>query len=129
MNIKDKARFYSEIKRVLTDDGVLIYYDIFKKGDGNINFPVPWANNSTVSFLANTYTIDTHLADLDFTKLITIDQTYKAKEFLDRLFEKIKKNGPPKLGLNVLMGDATKVKLTNILSGLKEDKLELQSGV
>ena len=129
MNIENKAQFYSEINRVLTENGVLIYYDIFKKGDGGINFPVPWANNSTVSFLANTFTIDTHLVDLDFTKLTTIDQTFKAKEFLNGLFERIKNDGPPKLGLNVLMGEQTKEKLGNIFKGLKEDKLELQSGI
>jgi ubiquinone/menaquinone biosynthesis C-methylase UbiE len=28
MNIEDKAKFYSEIKRVLNDEGAIVYYDI-----------------------------------------------------------------------------------------------------
>ena len=29
MNISDKAKFYSEINRVLSDSGTFVYYDIF----------------------------------------------------------------------------------------------------
>ena len=31
MNISDKAKFYSEINRVLSDRGTFVYYDIFQK--------------------------------------------------------------------------------------------------
>jgi len=129
MNIHDKTKFYSEIKRVLTDKGILIYYDIFMKDKEDVDYPVPWANDSSVSFLETITTMDNLLKDLDFTKLQTTDQTYKAIQFLKNLFEKIKMNGPPKLGLNVLMGDSTKEKLSNILKGLEENKIVLQSGI
>ncbi len=54
MNISDKAKFYSEINRVLTDKGKLIYYDIFRKNGEDVNYPVPWANDASVSFLGTT---------------------------------------------------------------------------
>ncbi len=129
MNIEDKARFYSEIKRVLTGQGVFIYYDILKKGDEDIDYPVPWANDISVSFLGTFSTMDSILKDLGFTNLQTINQTNKATRFLVNSFEKIKMNGLPKLGLNVLMGDSTKIKLVNILKGLEENKIVLQSGI
>ncbi len=129
MNINDKTRFYSEIKRVLTDKGILIYYDIFKKDKEDVDYPVPWADYPSVSFLNTITVMDKILKDLGFTKMQTTDQTYKAIQFLKSLFEKIKKDGPPKLGLNVLMGDSTKVKLGNILKGLEENKIVLQSGI
>lgn len=129
MNISDKAKFYSEIKRVLTDKGTLIYYDVFKKDNEDVDYPVPWANDASVSFLGTISTMNNLLKNLEFTKLQTTDQTYKATQFLISLFEKIKKNGPPKLGLNVLMGDSTKEKLNNILKGLEENKIVLQSGI
>ena len=73
--------------------------------------------------------MDIILLNLGLSKNITKDQTSLAKEFLYNLFEKIKRNGPPKLGLNVLMGSSTKEKLGNILKGLEENKIELQSGI
>ena len=129
MNIEDKSRFYSEIKRVLKDNGVFIYYDIFRLNGKDVNYPVPWANDASISFLATTTEMDKILRGLGFTKSKSTDQTYKATQFLIGLFEKVKKNGLPKLGLNVLMGDATKEKLGNILKGLEEEKIALQSGV
>lgn len=129
MNIQDKGRFYSEIARVLTGSGILIYYDIFRKGTGDVNYPVPWANDASISFLGTPANMDTILRDLGFTAVNATDQTLQAKQFLTGLFDKIKKNGPPKLGLNVLMGSATTEKLGNILKGLEEEKIVLQSGV
>ena len=129
MNIEDKARFYSEIRRVLVDEGALVYYDIFKKGEEEITYPVPWANMASVSFLETIPFAETLLNDLGFVKLQTTDQTHKAKHSLINSFEKIKKNGMPKVGLNTLMGNSTKKKLNNILKGIEENKIELQSGI
>ena len=129
MNIHDKAKFYSEINRVLTEKGIFIYYDIFRKDNEDIDYPVPWANDATVSFLDTITNMDNILKDLHFLKYQTSDQTDKAILFLNKLFENPKKNSPPKLGLNLLMGDSTKQKLNNIQKGLKGDKIVLQSGI
>lgn len=129
MNIAEKAKFYSEIKRVLKDEGALVYYDIFKKGEEEITYPLPWANNASVSFLESFKLMDALLKNLGFEKLQTTNQTFKAKQFLIRVRDKIKKNGPPVVGLNLLMGNLTMKKLGNILKGIEENKLELQSGI
>ncbi len=129
MNIEDKAKFYSEIKRVLNDEGALVYYDIFKKGKEDVNYPLPWANNSSISFLESIQLMDALLNDLGFVKLQTSDQTNKAKNSLINSFENIKKNGLSKLGLNLLMGNSTNKKLVNTLKAIEENKVELQSGI
>jgi len=129
MNISDKAKFYSEIERVLTNNGTFIYYDIFRKDKEDVDYPVPWANDASVSFLETISNMDKILTDLGFLKIQSTDQTYKASQFLIGLFEKLKLNGPPELGLNVLMGNSTKEKLENILKGLGEEKIVLQSGI
>ncbi|MFT5217629.1 MAG: ubiquinone/menaquinone biosynthesis C-methylase UbiE, partial [Glaciecola sp.] len=43
MNIPGKENLYSEISRVLKPGGHFLYYDILKKEDGEINYPMPWA--------------------------------------------------------------------------------------
>jgi ubiquinone/menaquinone biosynthesis C-methylase UbiE len=129
MNISDKRKFYSEMERVLSDRGMLIYYDIFRKNSADVDYPVPWADNSSISFLGTVKNMDHVLTELGFRKIHTTDQTSKAMHFLVELFEKLKMNGPPKLGLNVLMGKSTREKLENILKGLEEEKIVLQSGI
>ena len=129
MNIRHKLKFYSEIERVLSEQGTFIYYDIFKTDTGEVKFPVPWADYASASFLGTSENMDDILERLCFKNLLVSDETDKGTRFLDDLFKKLKKNGPSKLGLNVLMGPSTKEKLMNILLGLKEGQIVLQSGI
>ncbi len=129
MNIPNKKKFYSEIHRVLKPSGYFIYYDILTKGKGEISYPMPWASNSNLSFLSKAEEMDLYLTDLGFTKKQSKDQTQAGIVFFDALVARLKEFGPPKMGLNVLMGESTKPKLMNLLGHLKNDDLELKSGV
>lgn len=129
MNIEDKAKFYAEIDRVLMDEGALVYYDIFKKKDEEVNYPTPWANDASINFVESTKLMDALLFDRGFKKLQFSDQTFKAKQYLIHVIETIKTNGYPVLGLNLLMGNSTQMKLNNILQAIEENKIELQSGI
>lgn len=129
MNIEDKRTFYSEAHRVLKQEGKLVYYDIFRKIGGDLNYPLPWAENSSLSFLDTNFRMIEILHDLGFKTELSCSQTSRGIRFLTDQFEKQKMKGPVKLGLNVLMGISTKEKLVNILKGLIEGKIDLRSGI
>ncbi len=129
MNISDKARFYSEIARVLTENGMFIYYDIFRKNSADVDYPVPWANDPSISFLGSILNMETILKNLGLTKVQTTNQTDSAIEFFSGMFERNNKSGPKKPGLDILMGNSTPEKFGNVLKGLKENKIVIQSGV
>ncbi len=50
MNIEDRPALYGEIHRVLTRGGRFMTYDVVSQG-GAPAFPVPWAQESSMSFL------------------------------------------------------------------------------
>ena len=129
MNIPDKKKFYSEINRVLQKGGYFIFYDILKKGNGKVNYPMPWANNANLSFLFEAEEMDELLKNFGLTKVQSTNQTQAGIDFFDALVARLKEFGPPKMGLNVLMGETTKPKLMNLLTHLKTGELELKSGV
>ncbi|MDH5598587.1 MAG: class I SAM-dependent methyltransferase [Cyclobacteriaceae bacterium] len=129
MNIPDKQQFYSEINRVLKSGGHLIYYDIFKNEEGEINYPMPWANSSDLSFLFTTMEMNLILNHLGMKEEHCTNQSKAGILFFEGMLAKIQENGPPKLGLNVLMGASTKTKLVNLLEALLEETILLQSGV
>jgi ubiquinone/menaquinone biosynthesis C-methylase UbiE len=129
MNIPGKENLYSEISRVLKPGGHFLYYDILKKEDGEINYPMPWATTSDMSFLFKETDMDSFLTQFGLTKEQSNDQTQAGIVFFDTLVAKLKEFGPPKMGLNVLMGETTKPKLMNLLGHLKSGELELKSGV
>ena len=53
MNIADKARLYAEIHRVLRPGGRLALHEILAGPDAPVYFPVPWARDPAISFLAS----------------------------------------------------------------------------
>ena len=129
MNIPDKHKFYQEAYRVLKPGGYFIYYDIFKGNDGTVQYPMPWASHERLSFLIKNNEVANILEELGFSKMLTTDQTQAGVDFFTALLDKIKMAGPPKMGLNVLMGETTKSKLSNLLAHLQQNLLMLESGV
>ncbi|MCR9264728.1 MAG: class I SAM-dependent methyltransferase [Flavobacteriaceae bacterium] len=129
MNIPDKQKFYSEAYRVLRPGGHFLYYDIFRKNDDLVTYPMPWAAHEGLSFLFKGEEMAKIMAELGFTLKSKTDQTEAGVEFFTSLLARIKAYGPPTLGLNVLMGESTKRKLTNLLEHFQKGVLLLESGV
>ncbi|MFI1771443.1 class I SAM-dependent methyltransferase [Thalassobellus citreus] len=129
MNIPNKKKFYSEINRVLKTDGYFLFYEILKKGNDEINYPMPWASLADHSFLFKAEEMDKLLIELGLTKKESINQTQAGIDFFDIFLAILKESGLPNIGLNVLMGNTTKLKLLNLLTHLKSGKLELKSGI
>ncbi len=129
MNIPDKKKFYSEIKRVLNPDGLFLYYDIFKYNEKEVEYPMPWASSKDHSFLFTSNEMNDILVELGFERLTITNQTKAGIEFFETLVAKFKEFGTPKMGLNVLMGESTKPKLLNLMNHLKSKALTLESGI
>lgn len=129
MNIPNKRKFYSEINRVLKPGGYFLFYDILKRGTREVSYPMPWANIKDHSFLFNVEDMNELLEELGLTLVQDSNQTQAGIDFFDQLIARLKTLGPPKMGLNVLMGESTKPKLINLLTHLKHGDLELKSGV
>lgn len=129
MNIPDKKRFYSEIKRVLKPGGHFLYYDIFKNSQGTVEYPMPWASSEDHSFLFTSHEMNVILEELGLKRQSITDQTEAGIAFFDILLASLKEDGPPRIGLNLLMGESTKPKLLNLLTHMKEEILMLESGV
>lgn len=129
MNIRDKSKFYREIDRVLNTNGIFIYYDILKKGTKEVDYPLPWANNSEISFLMQSSEMDSILQDLGLFKTESADETENGISFFEHLLKNKSDRITSKLGLDILMGTSTKEKISNLLRGLKEERIHLQSGI
>ena len=60
---------------------------------------------------------------------ITTQQVEAINNTIEELIKKIKTNGPPKIGLNLLMKESTPIKILNAFNHLKQGDLKLESGV
>lgn len=51
MNIPDKAAVFAEVRRVLEPGGLFAVYEQMRIGDGELRFPMPWAEDASSSFV------------------------------------------------------------------------------
>ncbi|MDQ4012020.1 MAG: class I SAM-dependent methyltransferase [Actinomycetota bacterium] len=119
MNIADKAAVFAEVRRVLVPGGIFGIYDVMRIGPGEIAFPVPWAATSATSFLAEpTYYRDL-LAKTGLTVQAQRDRRDFALDFFREMSARTAQNGPPVLGLHIVMGPDAPLKIANMVDGMK----------
>lgn len=129
MNIQVKKQFYMEIHRVLKPGGKFIYYDIFKGNEEPLLYPVPWADDDSISFLITLHELENILHHLGFEKQQVKDQTAGGIKFFEEMIQRSNNEGPPKTSLQLLMGASTKERLKNLLENFRSGKAVIQSGM
>lgn len=122
MNIEDKSTLFAELNRVLRPGSYLGIYDVMQQEQGELAFPIPWATNSSTSYLA---TPDSYIQALDNAGFKLVTQTNRrdfAIEFFNRLRAKTEaKGGPPALGLHTLMQESTSEKIGNMIKNIADN--------
>lgn len=119
MNIGDKARLASEIHRMLKPDGVLAIYDVMRVGDGDLLFPVPWATTAAESAVSTPEEYRTALRSAGFHVTYERNRHDFAMEFFATLRTATAGvDGPPPLGLHLLMGKTGREKIENMIANI-----------
>lgn len=114
MNIEDKPGLCREVARVLKPGAPLAIYDLMRVGEGEIRFPVPWSQDSASSFVGTREDYKAALESAGFTIKSSCNRHDFALRFYDQMKSQIEENGGPgPIGLHLLMGETTKLKLDN----------------
>lgn len=106
MNIEDKQRLYSEMRRVVPTGGRLAFFDILAGPTQPIRFPVPWASDENVSFLASALETQVMVAAAGFRTRLWEDTTVEAIAFYTGMSKLTPSAPPPPLGLHLLIQNA-----------------------
>jgi SAM-dependent methyltransferase len=127
MNIADRDRLYREIRRVLRPDGRYAFSDVVDSGRGAPHFPVPWARDSSISFLLTAQATRAKLEAAGFDIIAFEDQTARA---LARAEERMKPaSAPLALGLHIVLGQDAPTMLKNMLRNYQEGRVGLVQGI
>lgn len=118
MNIADRAGLYAETARVMKPGATLCIYDVMKKSVADLTFPLPWASTAKTSFLVTPDDTADLLRAAGFEVTEVEDRTDFAIEFFHQSMA-AQKNGPVPLSIQLLMGEAAKVKFGNVLTNIE----------
>ena len=124
MNIQDKTALFSEIARVLKTGAKFGIYDIMQTNGEGLVYLVPWATTSETSWLAEPKDYRQALENSGFQVTAQNDRHGFAMDFFKTLkAAKDAGNGPPPLGLHVLMQQSTGEKINNMVANLMANRI------
>jgi SAM-dependent methyltransferase len=124
MNVADKARLYSEARRVLDDGGRLALWDITIGGHGELDYPLPWATRPDVSHLGTTEQLKSSIESAGFEIERWTDLTDQAASTMQALLAL----PPSPLGLHAFVADFAE-KAENLTAALSDGRLRAIQGV
>ncbi len=119
MNIADKGAVFDEVARVLRPGAKFGIYDVMSVAEEAPRFPLPWARSAEYSHLASPQSYRDTLVASGFEIISEIDRSVFAKAFFEHMAAREKAaGGPPPLGLHLVMGADTEVKIANLVTAL-----------
>ena len=124
MNIADKSLLMKEICRVLKPGGRLGIFDIMRTSNDEIAFPVPWASEESGSALAD---LDEYKLALDAAGF-HVSAERNRQQFAVAFFDKLQAStaaadGPPPLGLHIVMGADAAQKIANMVENVRQSRI------
>lgn len=132
MNIEDKTGLAQEVGRVLRPGGRFVLYEVCAGSVATPYFPVPWASDPTINFLVEPQTLRQMMEKTGFKALEWRDVSASSLKWAQQLIANMGNrpaDGPPPLGLNLLMGATTAEKAKNTMCNLEEDRIRVIQGV
>ena len=126
MNVEDKSALFAAVRRVLKPGGLFAVFDVMRAGDGELNYPVPWATSRETSFVASAAEYRRDLEGVGFEIVKQRDRGDFARSFFAKIRARTTKaDGPPPLGTHILMKDDAARKIDNYIAALEADLIRL----
>lgn len=119
MNVPDKARLCAGVARVLTPGAFFAVYDVMRIGDGDLRYPMPWADDPKISFVQTPEHYRSCLEAAGFVVNPPRERSEFALKSFRAMRERIAASGPPPLGLHLVMGADFSEKVTNMIGGVE----------
>lgn len=124
MNVADKARLYSEARRVLAAGGRIALWDIAIGDGGTLGYPLPWADEPDRSHLVTPGELRAVIESAGFAVEHWDDLTGQAAEFMRAL---LARPADP-LGLHAFVTDFDR-KVEHLTAALADGRLRAVQGV
>ena len=125
MNVEDKLAWLVETRRVLKPGGRAVLYEVCGGKNSPQYFPVPWAQDSSMSFLLPPEAFREIITDAGFEIEVWNDKTDLAQKAFAEVKKPVGEPELPALGVYMLVGNDIKTKAYNLHRNLDEERVSL----
>lgn len=125
MNVEDKLLWLQEVYRVLKPGMRAVLYEVCGHKNTPIHFPVPWAQDSSMSFLIPPEEFRDVITSAGFDIEVWNDKTDLAQKAFSQMTEPKGEPELPELGVHMLVGHDILTKAYNLHRNLDEERVSL----
>jgi SAM-dependent methyltransferase len=125
MNIEDKPGLLKEMHRVIKPGGRAILYEVCGNKNTPVHFPVPWAQDDSMSFLMPPEPFRDIMISAGFEIEVWNDKTDLAQKAFAHMTEPTGEPDLPELGVHLLVGNDILTKAYNLHRNLDEERVSL----
>jgi SAM-dependent methyltransferase len=125
MNVEDKLSWLKELYRVLKPGGRAVLYEVCGSKNTPVHFPVPWAQDSSMSYLVTPDSFRDAITSAGFAIEVWNDKTGLAQKAFAHVTEPVGEPDLPELGVHLLVGDDIRTKAYNLHRNLDEERVSL----
>ena len=125
MNVEDKLTWMKETYRVLKPSGRAVLYEVCGSKNTPQYFPVPWAQDPSISFLVPPESFRDVISSAGFDIEVWHDKTDLAKKAFANTKEPAVDLDLPELGVHMLVGNDIRNKAYNLRRNLDEERVSL----
>jgi SAM-dependent methyltransferase len=125
MNVEDKLGWLKETYRVLMPGGRAILYEVCGNKNEPLHFPVPWAQDSSMSCLVPPNAFRDTVTAAGFDIAVWNDKTDLARQAFAKATKPTGEPNLPVLGVYLLVGNDIGTKAYNLHRNLDEQRVSL----
>lgn len=129
MNVEDKLSWLKEVHRVIKPGGHAVLYEVCAHKNTPLHFPVPWAQESSMSFLVPPESFREVIIAAGFDIEVWNDKTDLAQQAFANAREPVGEPKLPALGVYLLVGNDIQTKAYNLHRNLDEERVSLIEAV
>ena len=129
MNVEDKDRLFSEVRRVLCPEGCLALHEIVAGAESPPYFPVPWASEPSISHLVAPANLHQLILNSGFEERHWVDDTQTCIEWYQAFFAARTPGAPPPIGFELVIGSDFPEKGKNVVRNLEDRRIAVYQAV
>lgn len=129
MNIEDKAALYREAHRVLRPGSRFVVYDVVRGPGPEIRYPVPWARDTSTSFLVSMADLSRLLESTGFSVLDVTDSSAAGLAWFEQMAARAAHSDTPPVTFATFLGADFPLMARNQVANLRDGAIQVATFV